>query len=157
MGYCPYCKLEIAPSADFCPACRNHQFQFSTGSTKEEVYMDPKPCTSCNGTGERYESDIRQCLFCHGHTSHLSHTLFGMKNSCKKCGGHGQYDMGSMKPCGLCGGTKLYPPVALRRKYEATFNALSLQQKWRELGHSELSGNRERWVDTGARSPLPLI
>lgn len=65
LGYCPFCRRTLAPSAETCPGCGNTQFVYATGNTR--LHSSGKvQCQICAGTGVVVTPQYEKCKTCDG-------------------------------------------------------------------------------------------
>jgi DnaJ-class molecular chaperone len=99
LGYCLFCKREIAPSADSCPGCGNRQFRFAISDPVEIILKEGRGCTNCSGTGNIMTRDWIKCTKCGG-----SGKGWGW-STCRVCSGGGSITTKEYRTrCKVCGG-----------------------------------------------------
>jgi DnaJ-class molecular chaperone len=97
LGYCPFCRRDLAPSADACPNCGNREFTFDTGEILTAVLRDAGACDVCGATGTITYSGMQKCPRCKG-------TGRGFWSDCKECHGSTWVSTTGHEKCTRCSG-----------------------------------------------------
>jgi DnaJ-class molecular chaperone len=152
MGYCPYCKHQVAPRTEVCPGCGNTWFQFKTGARTKTVVTTR--CTSCWNRGYTDQHENNRCPACNGKAKRDG---FWSTWICESCVGSGWISSTKRVTCSQCQGKGT---VSVTLEFVQWVDTRICVATWHQKyhGHPDHRGSlNQQEIDGVVETQMPLI